>query len=258
MDDLMIKTVGLMDTLPGRIEKLESYVRELENNFSRHEGQQEQGIKRISDRISTIETQMNDLHQESLRQIQELKKDIESLESIEGLTDEQKELIGNIKETVDLLLKDYESRQHVKKTLWYYIVSVIDYFIRYTMLPITIAVLLFIGFAPEMIPGYKPENAFINSEDDSYFNEASVELMMLSQQGKINESDVRSWMKKYPSKLVIVSKSPNLNSAVQTNYRVTQKHFFVWLPDNVKDGYIQIYGMKGRKIGSPISIVRGK
>jgi len=259
MDDLMVRTVGMMETFPRRIEKIEEYVREISLQFSNHEGEQSQGIKRITDRIDNIDKIQKELHDQTCKQVDSLQDDVNKLASMEGLTAEQKTLIEEMKGVLDTLSKDYDSRQSVKKTMWYYFTSVFGYFLRYAMLPITIAILLFMGISPDIIPGYKPSNTtMLNTSIENQFNNASVSLIMLANNNSINESDVRHWVNQRAVGMIVVSEETNLNNAIRQNGPVKPRHFFVWLPKNSKSGYIQIYGLGGRKIGSPLNIERGK
>jgi archaellum component FlaC len=251
MDDLIVRTIGAMDTLPDRLNSLEKDVRVLEKSFSRHEGGQDQGIKRISDRMDTIENSYKELHKQSIEKIKSLRIDVGRLKSYEGLTPEQEENINNIQRCIDTLLKDYNDRQEVKKTIWHYVVTAIDYFVRYAMLPVTIAILLFLGFDPSVIPGFNPDKKAKTHTES--FNEGSVELMSFAKSGKIEESSLRHWMKHYDGELSVLSTSQTPNPVIRS-----EKHFFIWLPNNSRDGYVQMYGDGGRKIGTPIIIERGK
>lgn len=250
---MMVQTIHMIDTLPDRIEKLETYVHELSNKFSRHEGSQEQGIKRISDRITSINDAFKLLHTSSEKEIRGLNDEIITLGKIEGLTDDQKELISDIKGIVDLLKSDYDSRQKVKKTIWYYWVCIVEYFLKYAMLPVTIALLIFFGFSPNMVPGYDPSKIVAHS---SQFNKASVELLTIARGNSISESELGLWMNGYTNKLITIYRTKNISLAIQSNYRHQDKHFFVWLPDDHDDGYVQIFGENGVLVGEKISIVR--
>jgi len=258
MDDLVLKTVGLIPMITQRIEKLESNLRELELNFSKHEGEQSQGIQRTSDHINTLENLVKDLHAETLKQIQNIINDVNEIEKLEGLTSEQKTLILEMKENLQLLLIDYESRMTVKKTAKHYAIMILGYFIQYAMLPVTLTILLLFGFSPTVMKKYKSwgSNEIVVSMND--FNQASVDLMILNRNGCINESDVINWLSTYNSNLCIKSTDKNINNVIYQNAKISYRHFFIWMPNRSSQGYIQIYGKENRKIGALISIVRDK
>lgn len=248
MDDLMMKTIGMMDSIPNRIETLERYVRELEQKFCRHEGEQEQGIKRIGDRIENLEKLTSSLHTESLKQIQAINKEIEALRNIVGITPDQVTLINQIKQTCDLLEKDYSDRQEVKKTIWHYIVSVVDHFLRYAMLPLTITILVVLGLSPDVIPGYNPNKI---SQDSKYiFNEACVELFSMMHNNQITEEQLRVWMRRHPDAIFIINNQP------ASSIKIPDPHFYIYIPNNQSEGFIQLYNNKGKEILGRISVVR--
>jgi len=134
MDELMIKTVGLIEMLTERMGTLEGIVRELEKGFSKHEGEQEQGVKRTMDRIELTEA--------------ELKSVKENLEALQNG-------INAINEAVEPLVKDLKGREETGKTIREYAKEAFIAFIRYAMLPMTIAVLIMFGMNPKYIPWYK-------------------------------------------------------------------------------------------------------
>ena len=71
MDELLVKTVGIIETLPDRIEKLEGIVRELEKDFAAHQAKGES----VLDKVSTVDgftTKLEELKTE----IDELKKQV--------------------------------------------------------------------------------------------------------------------------------------------------------------------------------------
>ncbi len=251
-DDLLIKTIGMIDMIPDRLEKLESYIRVLETKFAHHEGQQEQGIKRISDRIEHIEKLSKTVHEESIRQLQELRNDISELHKIEGLTTDQKELIEEMKKSVDMLLQEYLDRKQTRKNIWHYCSVSLTYLIRYAMLPITIALMIFIGISPNIIPGYTPEK--VSEYRIHQFNQASIDLISLVEDDKIIDSQMYTWITTCHKDLILISDKSKLNTYVKKDYR----HFYIWNPKSHSQGFIQIYGEEGRAIGSKILIIRGK
>jgi len=146
MDELMIKTIGLMETIPERIGSLEKNIRELEISFSKHEGSSEQGVKRMVDRIENIE------------------KAIEEIRKAKNL-DDVKQKVGELEEAIKPLIDDLDGRKETGKTIKQYMKEAILAFIRYAMLPMTIAILLLMGMKPEYIPWYKTPSVKEESKD---------------------------------------------------------------------------------------------
>jgi len=256
MDDLMVKTVGMLDTLPDRISKAEEYIHQLEKDFALHDGEQKQGIKRISDRIDNIDSVCLELRGEVNKHIESVKNEIEKLGKIEGLTQEHKDLLNNLKNTVDILNRDYESRQSVKHTIWKYIVIMISHFTRYAMLPITISILLYIGFSERMIPGYTPP---IETHTGDDFYASSSSLLNLVGDNCINESDLNVWRMNQDSNLIFFSENNNIRKSISDNSKINYTHIFIWMPkDKSKGGYVQMYGENENSIGNNITIIRGK
>jgi len=255
MDDLMVKTISMIDTLPERIQKVESYVRELEMKFAAHEGEQKQGIRRISDKVTSIEQLCRELHSETIKQLDFIKKDIDLLDNIEGLTEEQKTILSNLKTSVDLLNVDLVSRQKVKSTLWYYSGVVAQNFIRYAMLPITLVFFLFIGINPDFLPWIKSKPSTTSIGE---YNVYVMKLMNNVHQDQINESALQYWQNTTPKDLIYVSTSSDISQALYENEKLKYDHVFIWLPIKKQEGYIQVYNSLGNKIGSSITIMRGK
>jgi hypothetical protein len=199
-------------------------------NFSGHDGEQKQGIKRLVDQI----------------------------ESLQSLCIEHKDTLYKLKCVIDILDKDYVARQDYRNKLLGYVSTVAKFLLHYTMIPLVIFFLIFMGISPEFIPWYNHKaSTDINNKAVEDFNRAGVSLIMLTDKNKINESDVINWCQKYVQ-LSVVSYLPDINSAIKDNHNVSGKHFFVWIPKGTAGGFVQMYGENGRKIGCAIEIIRGK
>ena len=147
MDELMIRTVGLMESLPERITKLEMTVREIEKDFASHRGEQDQGIKRTVDRVERIEQSIKELN----KQFEECKKD-KVPSSIKSDLDKLAKSIGRIEREVKELMTDLLARKETRKTIGEYTKEIIKSFIGYIMLPFTIIILIVSGVNPSYIP----------------------------------------------------------------------------------------------------------
>jgi hypothetical protein len=249
MDELIVRTVGLFETIPDQIKNLFDRVGNIERDISHHMGEQDANKKLTIYRIKQIE---NDY--------QELRTKFEECQKQNCYPPEIKEKLDKLENNIGNLLRDYENRQETKKTVSGYIKEAITSIIRYAMLPVVIVLLLLFGFEERLIPWIKPDS---HSAQQPSFDTTSMELLKLSHLNTINESDVIHFMNKYKDMVVVVYEENILEAKKQHNEIVNQRnlnsvsHIFIWFSNNNKTGYVQLYGQGMRAIGNEISINRG-
>jgi hypothetical protein len=226
MDELMIKTIGVMETLPNRILNLENLIRQLESKLSKHEGEH-----------SSIETS-----------VKKLEGDFEKC---------KKERVKP--ETIAPLIKDLDTRQETKKSISQYAKEAFLSFIRYAMLPLTIVLLILIGVDPRYIPWYKPNTPVVEEIEE----ESITMFWDRVYSDEISERDIYYIINNYRRNIVIsnnpdqVSSEEEYRKIVSSTSFSKASHIFVWLPHQSKLGYAQVYDKSGRAVGSKIKILRG-
>jgi len=244
MDELLVKTIGIMETLPDRLTNLENQLRSLETKFAKHEGEQKEGIAKT---------------------VEELKKSFEECKKTKVSSSLSKQIedldtrIAELEESVKPLIDVYQEREETKKTITQYIKDAFKAGLGYAMLPITIIILLFFGLDPKYIPWYKePEPVVVTRAVD-----AINDFWQCVYENEIQEDDLRDLISKY-KECFIVSYSDSSNKLdieyqerlSRTNLK-NQEHMFVWLPKQSQDGFVQVYDKNGRCVGVRIRVSRG-
>jgi len=248
MDDLMIRTIGLIESIPARLLKLETSVQEIEKEFSRHCGEQEQGIKRTVDRVDTLK-----------EEVKALSKKFEGCSVGDDLR-KIEETISEIERDVKDLMTDLTERKETQKTIIQYAKEAFTSFIRYAMLPITIIVLVLFGMDPSYIPWYKEPKPDPVVTTTKNISEALWDKVYMD---SITERDVVVLQNQFPKDIITVT-NPDYIAAereyrsrlVRTNI-ISRTHIFVWIPSSGKEGLIQVFDSHGRKIGNVVRIARG-
>lgn len=254
MDDLMIRTIGLMESMPSRISKLEDLVHDIEEKFSFHEGEQGQGIKRLVDRMDSLEKSIGEL----LKQFEECRRTKPS-NDLEDKFKELEEQLTPIKEDIKKLLDDLNSREDTRKTITQYAKEAFISFIRYAMLPFTIVILIIFGMDPSYIPWYtKPNTPVVEvkkSVEEVFWNKVYM--------NSVTERDIVSIQNQFPHSIITSQRDrwedalKHYRSQIVTSPLMHQMHIFIWTPSNGQDGKAQVYDKSGRTIGNAVKIVRG-
>jgi len=253
-DELLMRTVGLMETLPERISSLETSVQKLLADFARHQGEQDQGVKRTVDRVEMVE-KSNEIMKKEFEECRKGKVGKDLCDEVNQLKKNIEEINNDLQPIID----DYDSRQETKKTIGGYVKELITSFIRYASLPLTIIILVVIfGMDPSYIPWYnKPHETTINQTQT-----CSGEFWSRVHNNTIAEHDIHFIINRYRNS-VIVSRVKDLSGAeedyryqVMTSGMYSTEHLFVWIPSS-QDGIARIYDRSGRTIGSDIRIKRG-
>ena len=237
----MIRTIGLVETIPERLSIIEASLRELEKEFSKHQGEQEQGVKRTGDRFKALEDE-----------IAQIRRDFEDCRK-RGTSQLLAEDIKKLEDQIKPLSVDLADRQETRRTIGYYAKELFLAFLRYAMLPLTIAVLIFLGINPTYIPWYKSTSPQAQVEQ---------ELWNRTSGNEISERNVQYLLDRFGS-VSIISTNPDPTQADQ-DYRekirqrscAGQYHLFIWLPTQ-QSGFIRLYDKNGRQIGETINIIRG-
>ena len=225
MDELLLKTVGLIETLPDRIGKLEGIVRELEKDFAAHQAKGESVLDKVS-KVDGFSTKLEELKTE----IDEMKKQVEPI------------------------IKDHYDKEETKKTLMEYVKEVISSFIRYAMLPFTIILLLLLGLDPSYIPWYKPAPQSVHKSVS--FNQVLIEIVQRSKDNEIKESEIRFFLHSNLS-FVHQSKAKTMSEAISELSRIDKELIFIWLPYGSTEGFVSLLGKDGKSISNQIRINRG-
>jgi len=255
MDDLMIRTIGLMETLPDRISKLETALSQLEQKFAKHEGEQEQGIKRTVDRVEQLE-----------KVIEELKKSFDECKKNKAPDDLAKEIkklddaIKKVEKSIEPLIEEHDAIEETRKTFRQYIKEAVTSFIRYATLPLTIIILVVFGMDPSYIPWYKPEKPPVVVPSKGVGIEEFWKRVYFD---KIDETDIY-YMINHHAHIIIRSGNSNREEAqkeyehnVARNNLARESHIFIWLPRDGKEGIAQVFERRGRASSGPVKIVRG-
>ena len=257
LDDLLMKTVAFVETLPDRISTIEKYVRQLELDFSKHEGEKHEGIQRISDRIQAIEKQKKKNVSSLQEHMNSLKQEIQTVSNKEPIDKKLKQELQELEDLVNMLMKEYNIRQNRNKTIGYYLRKAFEYFLMYLMLPLTIYFLILIGIDENLLPWWYTSQDSTKIEWNE-FHAISTQLYTKSKHHKISLENVKTFARKY-SHHVIWVEDKDVQKALNLNADYPKPHYFIWinpLSQNEEIGYIQVYGKEGNKIGSPIFIVR--
>jgi lipopolysaccharide export LptBFGC system permease protein LptF len=225
MDDniqkLLTRTIGLIETLPERIERIEEQLRDLELDFTDHKASQntycsaakdcvEKDLKAIKEEVALLEEICK-----SLKRAGHVTNN--RLESLEGdYTDRKTKESERLKE-----IKTYKTEAGKK------IISVLA-----VILVLFIAVS--VGVPTEYLPWYQPNQQTIETEEAQ-----TLISISLQQDGSINESDLIDIVKKHPR-------------GFSYSYD-TKKSLYYFVTKN----YIQLIN-KDRYSGSQIRVNRGK
>lgn len=226
MDELIIKTIGAVEGLPERISKLENIVREIEKSFAEHKGRGQN----VLDTVSKVDT-------------------------FEGKLEELKSEISKLKKEIGPLTEEYNDKKETKKNIKDYIREIIISFIRYSMLPVTIIILLIVGIDPSLIPWYKENN--IETNQNISFNQTFLEILNRVNNNQINESDIKFFINSNIS-FIKISYNRDLSNIYRELNSISSESIFIWLPRDLEDGFVSFHDKNGNKIYKEIKIVRGK
>lgn len=238
MDELIIKTVGFIETLPERLSKIEDSLIKLDKAFSNHESLQEQDDKQKSEQLKNVDS---------------------SIQELLDITKKLKEENQFIKNQILPLSQDLENRNETKQSLYEYLREAFLSFIRYAMVPFTVIILCLIGFDETYIPWYRVKKEPSNVEKTSDI----IDLLWTQyKNGRIPEYNVTCLMRQYPH-LTIVSYKKSEKEAIRIYEEVIEEtdlknkmHIFIWLPQDSQNGYLQLYDKLGHRIGTQIQIDR--
>lgn len=254
MDELILRTIGLVESLPERLGKLEDIVHSLERSFLTHEGEQSQGIKRLVDRMNSLEKALNELS-DSFIECQRGKISPQLCEDMKNVQHE----IQLIQEELRPLRDDLNTRELTRKTLWHYVKEVFSYFLRYAMLPITMVLMLFIGINPSYIPWYNSNTTQPEKDSQRVINR----VLSMTNNNRIREQDILELYQKYNHIFILSHREQKSTSISEYQKDVGRKnlygkvHLFIWLPYNSDNGTVQIFDKDGSQRHQTILITRG-
>lgn len=248
-EELMMRTVSIIETIPDRIKELEKEVSSVKQDFSYHDGEQRQGIKRTDERIINLDKDIEEVknsiatikHLEDLENcprevvknaiakvelIQDAVKDIE--EEVEAL----QALYEEMRNKVDTLYEEYEHKEENKKTIKSYASEAAKSFIRYAMLPICIIILLKFGVDAKYIPWYKDVNTVnVTTRQNKALNNKIKSLYEKNNSKYILEGDILRLYYNNAESIVLV------HDSIFNKYEYPKEKIILWLPES-GDGYL--------------------
>lgn len=254
MDELMIRTIGLIETIPDRLTKLETLVHGLAQRFAKHEGEQEQGIKRTTDRFRLVEKNLQEL-KDLFENCQRHRIDPSICTTIEELSQKLKELEENLKP----LVEDLDGRISTRKSIKDYIQMFVHSCMRYFALPIVILIMLFFGINPSYIPWYKADKTMTVYRTSDSVKEFWKRVYL----DKIAEHDIYYIVNAYRNNIILSYKQSEEDAKLEyrrqsfTINMQNKEHLFIWLPRKSQEGYVQVFDGNARPVGKHIKIERG-
>ena len=223
IEELVMRTVGLMETLPDRIKILEENIKILELDYTKYKAISDSGC---------------DSHKHLLdKELEKIKEDVESIRFIIK-TIQEEEIRINLINRVTELEKELQERKDDEKRkrdeLLGYKKEFITRIIGWITLPVVIFIFLLVGIPSHYMPWYIPPKE-VKSYNE-FENALSLIILSRNEDGSIYESELSKIQRNYPSLFF---------THINTN---VQESFFL-----IRSGELSVY-KNGNLYGRPMPV----
>jgi len=247
-EELMIKTLSLLDNLPDRIKDVEKEVSDVKNSFNFHDGEQRQGIKRTDERIVNLDKMLTDIKKtiDTIKHLENMEtcprssvtdacNKINDIENDFAVIEEEytnlKAKVDEMSGKVDTLYAEWEHKEENKKTIKSYLSEAFKSFLRYAMLPLCIIFLVAIGVDASYIPWYKP-TTIVSPTPNNQLNHKIKALYNKNDSKYILEGEILHIYYSNSLKITLVS------DGIFNRYEYPAEKIILWLPKNKENGYL--------------------